>query len=213
MKKAVLFLLFSNLFLNLVLSQKEFTISNGLKSKIVSQSNYFTFYLKDSSPFKKNIIEEGYLLSAQDSNYLVDVFLEEYESHDTLVLNRCTIKQRCQRETTINYSEIIYFQQNNTAKISSAKVLFVLSAASLIGTTYLAANPTAFNNNHTIAIWASPYSNTIPIAFIKINTLTLLAGTGIGIVGSSFGLGIKFLNPKKHFTSKEHKKGGWYISE
>ncbi len=179
--------------------QKEFTLTNDTKSKLVSQSNFFTFYLRDTSNSITDHVYEGYVIDAVDKKYSINVFFEEYEKHDSdvstdsLIQKRCSVMQECDLRLNMDNGDIVYFQTSNTGRIGLAKGFIALSAASFLTTTYLVLNPTTFSTR-------------------KSNNMVVAGFTGLTI--GSLGVSIKLLNPKKHYTSNRFKKnGGWYIKE
>ena len=198
MKKTVLSLLFYYTMIFMAFSQKEFKISNGQKSKMIKQTDYFTFHLRNSLTQKKNIIDEGYILKSDDGhNYHVGVFLLEYIANDSLIIKTSNAEQTYINRINIRQDDIIFFQHNKRAKISAAKVMFGLSLVSLLSTSYFAGNQTLFDKN----------------GITNSQTQAIVVGSSLGIASLSFTLGMKFINPKKYYSSKLKKKGGWAIFE
>ncbi len=197
MKKVVFTLIFFAMCLGLI-AQTTFQITNGVKSKTIDQTDFFTFYLKDSpeNSDQQKRVYEGYILSATDKQYEIKVFFEEYESYDSLVIDRCTYQGACDKVILINLDQLEMFQRNKSSNVSTARWLFGLSALALVSSAVLEFNSGLFKTNGSADVPKRRF----------------FVGSSLGASLISFGVGMDLLNTKKYYTDTAMgRKGGWYI--
>ena len=182
---------------------KTFYLTDGEKVKPISQSDYFTVYLLNQTPGRKNEVFEGYLLEAKDTTYYFDIFFEEYEAIDSdsnvLVKHRCDLTKACDRYMSFSQHNIEFIEHNTNTKITLGKLSFLFSVGALFATTYMALNPKVFER---------------PEGGVNMNKKWAFVGGGLGLTTAGVVIGIKLINPRKyHFNYRRPNQKVWYIEE